>query len=315
MFKNLFGEKKLELDPTLGDRLAKSILGEARQGKVNTFFKEVEKLRFGEWDRREFYVDLVGENLTDLTTIQKLPDTPLGNLVQGCAALHFAWKARGSGRASTVTESGWKYFYQYLEVAQRCLLRAGEQDTEDPTPFALLQPVAMGRQLERAISDEWFYEAIRRDPTHQGANYRHLIVLCKKWGGSHEEMFDFARLTATNLPVGSILHFILYAAYQEYYLYLSAFDKDKAGAQAFLRDESIREESVRVYQKSLEQRHKIERVSDYWPHNVAAWWFLKLEMPDIVRRETKKIGRNFTEYPWAMFYKDAVTGYQKALDM
>jgi hypothetical protein len=314
MFKNLFGEKKLELDPTLGDRLARSILGEAKQGKVNTFLKEVERLRFGEWDRRAFYADLVGEHLTDLKTIERLPDTPLGNLIQGSTALRFAWAARGSGRANSVTESGWKYFHKYLEVAQQRLLRAGEQDSEDPTAYSLLQPVAMGMQLDREITEQWFLEAIRRDPTNQAAHFRYLITLCKKWGGSHEEMYAFARLTTANAPVGSTLHTILYLAFQEFYLYVSRFDNDKPGAQAFLNDESIRQESVSVYQKSLEQRPKIERVSDYGPHNVAAWWFLKLNMPDIVRRETKKIGRNFTEYPWAMFHKDAVVGYQKALD-
>jgi hypothetical protein len=47
MVSSLFGEKKLEFDPALGDRLGKVILKEVTQGKFEALFREVARLRQG----------------------------------------------------------------------------------------------------------------------------------------------------------------------------------------------------------------------------------------------------------------------------
>jgi hypothetical protein len=315
MFRPLFKPKKPELDPALGDRLAKVILSEAKQENLTTLLKEVVSLRAGEWDRRAFYIDLAAEHMTRPDSLKKLPDTPFGNLVKGRMATRFAWKVRGGGTGDTVSEDTWESFYEYLSISGRHLLRAAEQDEQDPTPFAFLQPVAMGLQMERKIAETWFREAIQRDPTNREAHYGHLFLVCEKWGGSHKDMYAFARATMKRIPTSSTLYSIILVAFQEHYLYLKAFDENIEGAKAFLRDKRVRAESIKVYQNSLQKQKRIERVTDYWPHNVAAWWFMTLNMPDVVRQETKKIGPHFTRFPWAMFYNDPAVGYQQALDI
>jgi hypothetical protein len=315
MFKSLFGTKKPVFDPALGDPLGTIILGEARQGKFDILLKRVEPLRTGEWDRRAFYIDLAAKNSTKSEKVDTLPDTPLGNLIQGNVAIELAWKARGSGDAATVTENGANLFFKYLNTAGKYLSRAAEQDLDDPTPFAFLQTVAMGLQLERKLADAWFNEATRRDPTNQQAHFRHLFLLCKKWGGSHEDMYAFARDTMKKTPIGSTLYSIIYLAFQEHYLFFRAFDKNPVGAQVFLGEAGVRKESIDAYRNSLQIRKSIDRVSDYWPHNSAAWWFLALNMPNVVRQETKKIGPHFTVFPWSIFYKDPGVGYQRALNI
>jgi hypothetical protein len=310
MLKFLFGFQSA-LDPALGDPLANAVMNEAKRGKIDTLLTKVDALRSGEWDRRMFYADLAGDWLTSDQNIEMLPDVAIGNLVRGSAAIKRAWKARGGGQADTVSESGANQFFKHLDFAGKQLIRAAEQDPEDPTAFAFLQTVAMGLQLDRRLAQDWFDEAVRRDPVNQQAHIRRLTLLCEKWGGSHAEMYAFARSTMEKVPPTSTLHpSILYYAFQEHYLYFKAFDKDMAGAKAFLQDQSIREESVTVYNRSLRQRQRIERVSDYWPHNVTVWWFWMLKMREIVRLETKKIGPHLTKYPWAMFYKSPIIAYQ-----
>lgn len=312
----LFGPQSTALDPTLGDPLGKAIVKEARRGKIDTLLTKVDSLRAGEWDRRAFYVDLAGQHLSSDKNIEMLPDVAIGNLVKGCAGIERAWKARGGGQADTVSKDGWNLFFKHLDFAGKQLVRAGEQDPEDPTAFAYLQTVAVGLQLDRDIPQGWFDEAVRRGPLNQQAHFRYLFRILKKWGGSHEDMYAFARSTMEKVPTSSTLYpSMLYLSFQEHYLYLTAFDKDKEGAKAFRQDNSIREESVTVYNASLRERKTIDRVTDYWPHNVAAWWFYVLNMRDIVRQETKKIGSHITKYPWAMFYGNPVAGYERALRM
>ncbi len=272
-------------------------------------------LRDNKWDLRAFYVTLVAQHLLNPHRVQRLDDTPLCNLIKGRVGIHMAWQSRGYGTGDTVTDDRARLFFKHLQSAEQYLLRAAEQDPEDPTPWAFLQTVARGLQREHGLVKQWFHEAVRRDPTNQQAHYQHLLFVCEKWSGSHEEMYDFARDTVKNAPPGSTLMSILYLAFQERYLYFLAFEQDQQGARAFLRDRQVRRESLAVYKRSLQQREHIDSLADYWPHNLAAWWFLKLDMPDIVRQETKKIGRYCTEDPWAIFTKNPADGYQVALDL
>jgi hypothetical protein len=312
MLKSLFGEKKLVFDPTLGDSLAGTILKEAERGQVSTLLKKDQSLRSGEWDRRFYYIELAGKTLS---RTDQVPDTPLGNLLKGSAAINSAWAARGHGGAETVSAQGWALFEKQLISAHQFLLTAAEQDREDPTGLVFLLTVAQGLQLDRTSATAWLKEALRRDPLNQQAHYRYLFLTLKKWGGSHEEMYAFARETMARTPPTSTLYPILYLAFQEYYLYQLAFAKNREAAFAFLADPAVRQESLAIYQNSLAKRKSIERISDYWPHNVAIWWFMVLKMPEIVRQETKKVGSHFTQFPWTIFFEDPVAGYQKALNL
>jgi len=312
LFKSIFNTKKPIFDPALGDVLGKKILSEARRGQFDTLLKEIVTIRSGQWDRRAFYFDLIGEHLTNSKNVEAVSDTSVGNLIKGSIAINLAWKARGGGQADTVSKEGWGLFFKYLDFAAQYLIRAGEQDKEDPTPFAFLQTVAMGLQLDRKIAEAWLNEGIKRDATNQQVHYRHLFLLCKKWGGSHEDMFAFARATVNKIPPESTLNSIIYIAFQENLLYLRAFENSPQGVKALLLDKQVREESLELYQKSLQKRKTIEQVSDYWPHNVTAWWFLTLNIPEVVRQETKKIGPNFTTFPWSIFYEDPADGYYRA---
>lgn len=125
-------------------------------------------------------------------------------------------------------------------------------------------------------------------------------------------MFDFSRTAIRNTPSDSTLNSLLFLAFQEYYLFFVAFDKDVEGAKALLNDKQVHQESLDLYHRSFQDRKTIEKVSDYWPHNVAAWWFFMLRIPEVVRQETKKIGPYFTEYPWKMFYGNPAKAYHSA---
>ena len=316
MFKNIFKRPlpKPIFDPALRDPLGQKILAEAKAGQAQLLQEKIVTMREGQWDRRMFYVDLAGEFMASRDKVEALPDTAVGNLIRGTHAIHWAWEARGSGQAESVQSDQWPVFFQRLELGVNNLLRAAEQDPSDPSPFAILLTAGMGLQVERHVTDEWFMEAIRRDPLHQQAHYRMLFLLCEKWGGSHSEMYDFAKQTVRKSPRGSTLASVLYLAFQEHYLYLVAFERDKEAAQALLADKKVQQKSLDIYQKSLALHQQIDNPANYWPHNVAAWWFLTLNNLTIAKQEIAKIGLSFTRFPWGLFDWDPADGYHRALN-
>lgn len=312
MFSSLF-RKRLRFDPALGDSLGQKILAEAQKGRFDTLIANDSELGSGRWDERAFYIELAAKAALNVTSFE-LPDTPLSHLLIGYMEIQRAWEARGSGRASSVSDDGWQGFFEHLQRAAQHLLYAGEQDQADPTAYAFLQPVAMGLQLEHDQAREWLQIALDRDPYNKQAHANHLFLLCEKWGGSHALMFDFARATVAKTASGSPLKALIYAAYQEYYLYVRAFEENEKAANEFIFDPATRKEALEVYNDSLAQRPQIIRVSDYWYHNLAMWWFYMQKNAPLVRVESKKIGDRMTEFPWDLFFNDIAAGYERARD-
>jgi hypothetical protein len=59
---------------------------------------------------------------------------------------------------------------------------------------------------------------VKRHPYHRIAHEHMLQYLCRKWFGSHEEMFDFARAAAAAAPPGDPLGYLVAVAHVEQWL-------------------------------------------------------------------------------------------------
>jgi hypothetical protein len=126
-----------------------------------------------------------------------------------------AWEVRGGGRASTVTADAARVFHQILEEADEVGYRALELD--DGNPIAAVARLTSGRGLG-LVNDEWrarFAVARQVRPTLYLAHTQMLQALCAKWYGSAERMFDFARRTAEQAPVGDPVGAVLAIAHVE----------------------------------------------------------------------------------------------------
>jgi hypothetical protein len=134
--------------------------------------------------------DLDGE-LTVMAA--RAPDDPLPRLLLGARAVNRAWAARGSGRASTVSREGFDQFHALLAEAEEHLYAAARLDRRSAAPWHFLLVSGRGLEVGPAVSLRRFEAVLARDPAHFGAHRQRLQQLCKKWGGSHEEMHAFAR--------------------------------------------------------------------------------------------------------------------------
>ncbi|MEM9774111.1 MAG: hypothetical protein AAF902_05995 [Chloroflexota bacterium] len=312
MFKRTLQYINPSFDPTMGNQLAAQLLTEARQGQFETALSQLPTWREGKWDERGFYIDLIGQYANNRESVEKLPDTALGNLIRGAQAVHYAWDARGAKSADQVHRGSWNPFFERLKMARQDLERAIELDSKDPTPYSILIRVGRGLQLGSETSDSWFDAAVALDPLNQQAHVNQLTAKCKKWrGGTHAEMFDFARDTVEKAPNTSTLNAILFLAYHEQFLYSLGFDNDIDKAYAELSEPMPQEETIKLYNRTFGKIKRVERVSDYWSHNMTLFWFYLCDNHPIARQELAKVGPYCTEMPWAAFFETPIEGFKQ----
>jgi hypothetical protein len=142
-------------------------------------------------------------------------DDPLLLLLGGSTRIKGAWDIRGGGWASGVGEERFDRFHAFLEPAAGILMRAAELAPEDPRPWDQLQWYCLGMDIRREDLDRMWLELCARDSWHHHGRYSRLQVLCRKWRGSHEEMFAFARENAALSGPGDACLGLLPAAHKE----------------------------------------------------------------------------------------------------
>ncbi len=105
---------------------------------------------------------------------------------------HFvgAWKERGEGWASEVTEEGWRGFEAHLRAAQKLLTEAWQSHPEFPRAPTQMIRVA-GGSGEGDSERQWFDRAVAAQVDFEPAYSSLLWFLRPRWGGSYEEMYQF----------------------------------------------------------------------------------------------------------------------------
>ncbi len=237
---------------TYGDQQAESLRRELEAGHWQSAADFLGLLR--DWDDRDFYVQALsqwpGRPLWLDDWVQQQPNSATAWLVRGVHTKNWAWEARGSGLADTVSEKGFKLFFERLARAEEELLRAAELDPADPTPWAHLVMVGVGAQKSLDKIQEWFQQAVRRHSRHATAHYSMLQALCAKWYGSHDQMFDFARGTCAKLPNGHGLHALIALAHFERVAAMYR-EQQTLSATGYYRRQEVAEEINQSAERSI----------------------------------------------------------------
>jgi hypothetical protein len=160
----------------------------------------------------------------------------------GAAAMRNGWRTRGNADASLVATSQFKSFWAWLAEAEEHLARATALQPNDVTPWVYLLVTSRGLQRDRSEFEQVFHQALARDPQHLEVHRQMLQFLCKKWFGSHEEMFDFARFVSASAPAGSPLHELPILAHVERWVEFSVQDSNEIK----LRSEYLHSSAVRA---------------------------------------------------------------------
>ncbi|MEM7782881.1 MAG: tetratricopeptide repeat protein [Planctomycetota bacterium] len=112
--------------------------------------------------------------------------------IRGEYLLDLGWRYRGTGVASTVDNEGWEKFQKYLTEAKGFFEEAIEINPFFPEPAKVMCTISQAGHGDKS-EQYWFEQSILGQPDYFGAHSTRLYSLYPQWGGSAEEMIEFAR--------------------------------------------------------------------------------------------------------------------------
>ncbi|MBC8289742.1 MAG: hypothetical protein H8E37_05440 [Planctomycetes bacterium] len=125
---------------------------------------------------------------------QTTGDAWLRSMVRAEAFRALGWMARGTGMANSVSQEGWNGFRTNLKSAQALALQAWFTRPDlSEAATAMMDLAATNGAVAGYDLGFWVEQAVRADYTNP-APYRHMQWYGRpRWGGSHEQMLQFAR--------------------------------------------------------------------------------------------------------------------------
>lgn len=137
----------------------------------------------------------------------------------GWMQIRAAWAIRGNGLADTVSSQSFTSFKDGLQHAEGTLQQAVGLDPDLADPWVPLMTTSRGLQMGQKELQRRFDECQRNELFRPDACVQMLQGLCAKWGGSHEKMFEFARLIESSAAPDSPARESLPRAHYEYAAY------------------------------------------------------------------------------------------------
>lgn len=180
------------------------------------------------WRRQRELAQLAAEDDAWLQAWRaERPQDPTAALLHADAMVYLAWNVRTSARANQVTREQFDGFHRILaEAAEAAVAAAALAPADDPNPWVVQIPIAMGLGWPNDRFRQLWAELVERDPHQWTAHARALQYWCAKWRGSHELMHGFIDGAIAAAPAGSLLAPIKLEAYYEQF----AQDGEKATA-------------------------------------------------------------------------------------
>jgi len=168
-----------------GDRF-----GEGRL-KIEFFYEGLDGSEFGEGSEAERQLWFAKIEAWK----KAFPASPLPLIAEAASWVDYAWAARGSGWASTVTEEGWKKYRERLSRAESILLEVKKSAAAGPVPpgwYTVMQHVALGQGWDTDRYDRLFNEAITAYPRYHAFYFSKAYYLLPRWHGKDGDLEAFA---------------------------------------------------------------------------------------------------------------------------
>ncbi len=224
-----------------------------------------------------------------------VPNHSLPYIVSGLHAIHWAWEARGSGTANTVTQKGIELFYQRLLMAQSLFEQAISLDDNYAEPYIGQIIIAMGTGFERDQVWEYFAKALTRSPNHFTAHSHMIDALAEKWGGEQGESFIVARKAFVRAPAGSPLACLVAMAHLEHWLYLGMQDLDEE-AEGYFTLPDVRQDLEQTYERLIQVNTDSHEYLEAL--NIFAFCFYLAKRYALAKDAVAKLNGRFLTYPW-----------------
>jgi hypothetical protein len=120
------------------------------------------------------------------------PQSPAPLISLGEFYVSWAWKARGSGYANTVTDEGSRMMNERLAKARENLETAEQLPVKDPGVYEGLLQVALGQGWSRGDMEAVFQKGIQIEPNDEQLYESKAYFLLPRWYGLRGEWETFA---------------------------------------------------------------------------------------------------------------------------
>ncbi len=189
------------------------------EGKFEELEKIAESLRAnketftgGSWKLEEFYdaISYLNDEINDEfweiniktleTWVKERPESITAKVALGNLLVQYAWKARGTGYASEVSEENFKLFYERLEKAEIVLNEAKKLPAKCPVWYEVMLSVAHSTGWEKERYNRLFEEAIKVEPYYSQFYISKVVYLLPQWYGEKGDLEKFAEQTYQRFP-------------------------------------------------------------------------------------------------------------------
>ncbi|PPK67063.1 DUF4034 domain-containing protein [Actinokineospora auranticolor] len=165
---------------------------------------------WSDWDTRGRVTTALGEAAANDDTWLEAwraarPDDPGHAVVHARALVSLAWQVRGAGWGSDIAPEQATAFRRLLGDAEPAAYAAAMAAPEDPTPWATLLTIAVGRSWDHDEFEEAWQQLVDRDPANVLGHQSALRYWSARWHGSDDLMTAFAERAATVAPPLAVL--------------------------------------------------------------------------------------------------------------
>lgn len=252
------------------------------------------------------------------TGLEKDNKTARSVAAMGHGLINGAWKLRGSGAGSTVSNGAISDFHKLLLAARMLLKEAIELDDTHVFARTGLLTIGMGLNQPHEELQTTYDEIHDRDPFYAPAVWAMTNLLSQKWGGAEGQALEFARWVTAEAPAGHPAKASLPQA-----LHDDAFIK--AISVSPRRAEFLKAYAGGIDRHASELHTSLTSFLDGLPNEVAPpshvralnWYFYVISPIDssgdnIIPRLLKAIDNRPSDYPWGtLIGKPAAVAFQE----
>jgi hypothetical protein len=129
-----------------------------------------------------------------------------------------AWRARGNGFSSTVTEEGWKLFHERSLKAWNTLMDSKQGSSRIPSWYSNAISVGLNANISEPELRGLFEEGIARHPDYLPIYFDYMRNYAPRWGGTFEsaDKFILEQVAAKTNVDGEVLYTRLYWMLDQY---------------------------------------------------------------------------------------------------
>src|SRR5262249_52866439 len=129
----------------------------------------------------------------------------------------YAWAARGSGFANTVSEKGWELFRERISRARQALEESESDTGDNPLWHSVDVALALDEGRPERAQQAKYNDAVKREASFLSSYYAFATHLAPRWGGGIEEYRKFVddAVARTRKTEGETLYARLYIVYAD----------------------------------------------------------------------------------------------------